>query len=50
MTSEEVEDVSGETIHQTHQLLKACRQCTLLACTHLDVLKTEKTVTLDKRH
>lgn len=42
--SQEMEDVISSTGNETHQFLKACRQCTLLACTHLNVLgqHTEK--------
>lgn len=53
MASEILQDSNRETIHQTHQLLKACWQCTVLAGTHLDVLKgkeKKKNVTLDKLH
>lgn len=44
IASQEMEDVTSSTGNETHQLLKACRQCTLLACTHLNVLEqhTEK--------
>lgn len=44
ITSQEMEDVTSSTGNETHQLLKACRQCTLLDCTHLNVLgqHTEK--------